>query len=109
MAGETPNHSTRVAIISACVSFFLSVVFAAFIVGQRTGKVLDLEKWRHEIAPKIERMDSVGSLAFEHWKLAHDKESDRWKEAHNREHHQLEDRVKTLENEMKELNRKIDP
>lgn len=106
---EGANHSTRVAIISACVSFFLSVVVAAFIIGQRTGKVLELEKWKNEIAPIISRMDSVGSLAFDHWKQAHDKESDRWKEAHRREHDQLEARIKTLESEMKDLNKKIDP
>ncbi len=100
---EPANHSTRVAITCACISFFLSVVAAAFIVGQRTGKVLDLEKWRGDIAPKIERMDSVGSLSFEHWKLAHDKESDRWKEAHRREHDQEDARIRELEKEVKQL------
>ena len=83
---ESPNHSTRVAIISAGVSFVLSCIFAAYVIGQRTGKVADLEKWRELIAPKIERMDSVGSLSFEHWKASHDKESAEWKTAHRREH-----------------------
>jgi hypothetical protein len=103
---EDANHSTRVAIISACVSLALSVVFAAYIVGQRTGKVLDIEKWREQIAPKIERMDSVGSLSFEHWKTAHDKESDHWKAAHAHEHERVESRLKDLDNRVRELERK---
>jgi len=109
MADTPQNHSTRVAIISACVSFALSIVFAAYIVGQRTGKVLDLEKWRTEIAPKIERMDSVGTLSFEHWKTAHDKESDSWKAAHTKEHDRLDARFKDLEQHIRELQKKIDP
>lgn len=102
------RHSTRVAIISACVSLALSVVFAAYIVGQRTGKVLDIEKWRADISPKIERMDSVGSLAFDHWKASHDKESDQWKAAHAKEHERVEIRFRDIEKEIKELQRKAD-
>jgi hypothetical protein len=106
MNDEPQKHPTRVAIVSACVSFFLSAIFAAYIVGQRTGKVLDIEKWRGEIAPKVERMDSVGSLAFEHWKAAHDKESDQWKAAHAREHERTEARLRDIEKEIKDLQRR---
>ena len=68
------NHSTRVAIISALVSLGLSIVFAAYIVGQRTGKVLDIEKWRNDTAPRIERMDATGTLSFAHFKTNYDAE-----------------------------------
>jgi hypothetical protein len=106
---EPANHSTRVAIISACVSFALSIVFAAYIVGQRTGKVLDLEKWRTEIAPKIERMDSVGTLSFEHWKASHDKESDQWKAAHAKEHERVDARFRDFDDRIRQLEKKADP
>lgn len=64
---EDSSHSTRVAIISAAVSFFLSCVFAAYVVGQRTGKLLDVEKWRTESAPRIERMDAQGTLSQQYF------------------------------------------
>lgn len=99
-------NSTRVAIISACVSLALSVVFAAYIVGQRTGKVLELEKWKNEIAPTISRMDSIGSLSFEHWKAGHDRESDHWKQAHAKEHERVEQKLRDIEAEIKEINRR---
>lgn len=102
MSEPAPN-STRVAILSAIVSLALSVVFAAYIVGQRTGKVLELEKWKNEIAPTIHRMDSVGSLSFEHWKSGHDRESDSWKAAHAKEHARVDERLKDLEKEVKQL------
>ena len=103
---EDAKHSTRVAIISALVSLALSIIAAAFIVGQRTGKILDIEKWRENIAPKIERMDSVGSLAFDHWKASHDKESDQWKATHGHEHERVEAKLKELDNRVRELERK---
>ena len=63
MSNGNEKHSTRVAIISACVSLALSVVFAAYIVGQRTGKVLEIDSWKRETAPRIEKMDLEGSVA----------------------------------------------
>jgi hypothetical protein len=60
---DDSKHSTRVAIISALVSLALSVVFAAYIVGQRTGKVLEIDSWKKETAPRIEKMDLEGSVA----------------------------------------------
>jgi hypothetical protein len=66
---DPQKHSTRVAIISALVSLGLSIVFAAYIVGQRTGKVLDLNEWKGETAPRIERMDASGTISF---KLFHE-------------------------------------
>jgi hypothetical protein len=62
---DDSKHSTRVAIISALVSLGLSIVFAAYIVGQRTGKVLDIEKWKNETSPRIERMDRSGTTSFD--------------------------------------------
>jgi hypothetical protein len=74
MNGDPQKHSTRVAIVSALVSLVFSIVFAAYIVGQRTGKVLEIEKWKNETAPRIERMDRQGSISFDYFKTQYDKE-----------------------------------
>lgn len=89
------------------VSFIVGVVVAAFVLGRGIQKINAVAEWKAEVAPKIERMDSVGSLSFEHWKLAHDKESDRYKQAHEKEHALAADRIKTLEIEMREIQRRI--
>jgi hypothetical protein len=68
------KHSTRVAIASALVSLVFSIVFAAYIVGQRTGKVLEIDKWKQETAPRIERMDRQGTISFEHFLANYNKE-----------------------------------
>ena len=74
MADTEQKHSTRVAIISACVSLALSVVFAAYIVGQRTGKVLEIDSWKKETAPRIEKMDLEGSVATKNFIKIYDAE-----------------------------------
>ena len=58
-----------IAIISTILSFVVGVIFAAYILGQRTGKVLDLTDWKNETAPRIERMDASGTISF---KLFHE-------------------------------------
>lgn len=89
---DDSKHSTRVAIISGLVSLVLSIVFAAYIVGQRTGKVLVLEKWQNETAPRIERMDRQGTVSFEYF-LTHYKEEQGKQYA----------RLKALEDEVRHL------
>jgi hypothetical protein len=74
MNDNPQRHSTRVAIASALISLVLSIVFAAYIVGQRTGKVLEIEKWKNETAPRIERMDRQGSISFDYFKQQYEKE-----------------------------------
>jgi hypothetical protein len=58
-----------IAIGSTILSFLVGVIFAAYILGQRTGKVLDLNEWKSETAPRIERMDASGTISF---KLFHE-------------------------------------
>src|SRR5580765_1743471 len=71
MADEQ-RHSTRVAIVSALVSLVLSIVFAAYIVGQRTGKVLEIDRWKEHTAPRIEKMDLEGSVATKNFVKTYD-------------------------------------
>jgi hypothetical protein len=67
-------HPTRVAIISAAISFFLSCVFAAYVVGQRTGVVLEIQRWKNDTAPRIEKMDLEGSVATKNFIATYEKE-----------------------------------
>jgi hypothetical protein len=72
MMNESGKHSTRVAIVSALVSLVLSIVFAAYIVGQRTGKVLEIDRWKTDTAPRIEKMDLEGSVATKNFVKIYD-------------------------------------
>jgi hypothetical protein len=54
-----------IAIVSGLLSFVAAVIFGAYVLGQRTGKVLDLQEWKNETVPRLERMDSKGTLSFE--------------------------------------------
>jgi hypothetical protein len=47
------------------LSFVGGVILAAYVVGQRTGKVGELVDWKTETVPRLERMDSKGTLSFE--------------------------------------------
>jgi len=71
MPDEQPKNGRAkwIAIGSTILSFVVGVVFAAYVLGQRTGKVLDLTDWKTETAPRIERMDSQGTTSF---KIFHD-------------------------------------
>jgi hypothetical protein len=82
-----------VAIASTGISFVVGVVFAAYVLGQRTGKVLDLTEWKSETAPRIERMDGQGTLSF---KLFHE-EYLRTQERQERKLDDLDRRVRELE------------
>jgi flagellar basal body-associated protein FliL len=73
MSDEQQHKNGRtakwIAIISTIVSLVVGIVFAAYVLGQRTGKVLDIAEWKAETAPRIERMDAVGTNSF---KFFHD-------------------------------------
>jgi hypothetical protein len=70
MPDEPKNGKGKwIAIGSTILSFVVGVIFAAYVLGQRTGKVLDLNEWKTETAPRIERMDAVGTNSF---KFFHD-------------------------------------
>jgi hypothetical protein len=44
------------------ISFIIGVVVAAFVLGRGIQKINEVSNWKTEIAPKIERMDSIDSL-----------------------------------------------
>ena len=78
--------------------FFIGVIVASFTFGSRIQKVNEIVEWKKQIDPKIERMDSSGSLSFGHWKEGYTKEQQR-----------NEERLKNLETDVKELQKQIDP
>jgi hypothetical protein len=63
--GNGNGKAKWIAIVSGLLSFVAAVIFAAYVLGQRTGKVLDLQEWKSETVPRLERMDSKGTLSFE--------------------------------------------
>jgi hypothetical protein len=105
---EKENKNGRgkwVAICTSVLSFLAAVIFGAYVLGQRTGKVLDLHDWKTETAPRIERMDAQGTVSF---KLFHDeylrtqerqeaKLLELEKEIHDKQIDDLKNRVQTLE------------
>jgi hypothetical protein len=95
MADGNGNGRKWITIGSAILSFAVAVIFATYILGQRTGKVLDLESWRNEAAPRIERMDGQGTLSF---KLFH--------EEYLRTQERQEKKLDDLDKRLRELERK---
>jgi hypothetical protein len=61
-------------------------------VGQRTGKISEVVDWKKETAPRIERMDSKGTISFELFHIQYDKEQA-----------QQYERIKDLEKEIKQI------
>jgi hypothetical protein len=67
MSDEPPPKNGRakwIAVASTILSFVVGIVFSAYVLGQRTGKVLDLTEWKAETVPRLERMDASGTLSF---------------------------------------------
>jgi len=56
------------------LSFIVGVIVATFILGRNSQKINDVVTWKAEIAPRIERMDSRGTLSFEHFHQSYVKE-----------------------------------
>jgi hypothetical protein len=92
---ESNNRHGWVGIWKPILSFFVGVIVASFTVGSARQKVRDLVAWKAEIAPKIERMDSVGSLSFDHFHKQYEKDQAR-----------IDDRLKELEREVRTLEKK---
>jgi hypothetical protein len=82
-----------------------SVAGFIYVVGQRTNKIVEVVDWKAETAPRIERMDSKGTLSFE---IFHDEylrtqsRQEEWlkkveRDIHDKEISDLKERILTLE------------
>ena len=76
------------------LSFVVGVIAAAFILGGARQRVNDVYQWKIEMAPRIERMDSKGTLSFE---LFHAE--------YMRTQARQEEKLKELEKEIRTLER----
>jgi hypothetical protein len=88
------ESSKWVGIWKPILSFFVGIIVASFTFGSRIQKVNDIVVWKNQIDPKIERMDSVGSLSFDHFHKQYEKDQAR-----------IDDHLKELDREMKALNK----
>jgi hypothetical protein len=74
------------------LSFVVGVVVASFVVGTARQKMSDMQKWKEETAPRIERMDRVGTTSF-----------DLFHQEYLRTQQRQEEKLKELEKEIKQL------
>ena len=80
------------------LTFAAGVIAAAFILGGARQKVVDVYNWKMEVAPKIERMDSRGTLSFE---LFHAE--------YMRNQARQDERIKELDGQVRDLERRVPP
>jgi hypothetical protein len=92
------SHNKWFGIGRYLLSFLAGVIVAAFTLGSAGQKVRDLVAWKAMIGPKIERMDSVGSLSFDHFHKSYEKEQAR-----------INERLQQLEKDVKDLEKRVDP
>jgi hypothetical protein len=91
------NHSAKhiwVNIAKQVLTFVVGVVTAAFVLGGARQRITELTSWKAETAPRIERMDSIGSLSFDHFHKQYEKDQTR-----------IDDRLKDLEKEIRTIER----
>jgi hypothetical protein len=89
------TKSTVTGIVKTAASFALGVVAAAFFLGGREAKINDVAQWKQETAPRIERMDNIGSHSFEYFQKEYEKTQSR-----------QEKKLEELEKDIRELQRK---
>lgn len=80
------------------LTFAAGVIAAAFILGGARQKVVDVYNWKMEVAPRIERMDSQGSLSFHHF---HDE--------YMRNQARQDEKIKELDRQVRDLERRVPP
>ena len=91
--GQTSNHKTKwLAVIIPILSAAFAVVGFIYYIGQRGSKISEVVEWKKEMAPRIERMDSTGTISFSLFHAQYDKEQA-----------QQYERIKELEKEIRQL------
>lgn len=94
MAAQTNgNGKTKWLAISIPLLAAVTAVLGFFYgIGQRGGKITEVVDWKTETAPRIERMDSKGTISFELFHIQYDKEQA-----------QQYERIKDLEKEVRQI------
>jgi predicted ribosome quality control (RQC) complex YloA/Tae2 family protein len=83
-----------VGLARTAVSGVIAAIAVIFFFGGREAKINDLLSWKTETAPKIQRMDTTGTLSFE---LFH--------KEYERTQQRQEEKIKELEKEIRALER----
>jgi hypothetical protein len=92
------KHQWRFDIGKQILSFVAGIIVAAFILGRNSQKINDVVLWKSQVAPLIEHMNRSGTVSFEHFNASYAKDQAR-----------VDERLKLLETEMKDLQKRIDP
>ena len=91
--GKTSNHKTKwLAVIIPILSAAFAVVGFIYYIGQRGSKISEVVEWKKEMAPRIERIDSQGTISFTLFHVQYEKEQA-----------QQYERIKELEREIRQL------
>jgi hypothetical protein len=91
--GQSHPHSVWVNVGKQVLSFVVGVIAAAFILGRNSQRINDVVAWKAQIAPIIERMDSKGTLSFDHFHDTYDKQEIRTEKRLD----ELEKEIRTIE------------
>jgi hypothetical protein len=76
-------------------------------IGQRGGKITEVVDWKNETAPRIERMDGEGPVAFKLFHIQYDKEqAQQYERIKELEKAIYDDRIKDLKARIETLERK---
>lgn len=92
-AQENNGRHLWIGVGKQILSFAIGVIVAAFVLGTARQKVADLNKWKDDTAPRIERMDRDGTISFSHFHKEYEKQQTR----QDAERKDLEHRVRELE------------
>jgi hypothetical protein len=77
-----PNKDLWVGIGKQILSFVVGVIVAAFILGRNSQRINEMIEWKKDVtqryktdvAPRIERMDRQGSVSFDNFHRQYEKE-----------------------------------
>lgn len=102
------NGRTRWLVIAlpllAAIAGVLGFMYA---IGQRTSKIGEVVDWKSETAPRIERMDSKGTISFELFHTQYDKEQgQQYERIKELEKALYDERIKDLKSRIEALERK---
>jgi hypothetical protein len=78
----TTNKELWVGLGKQFITFIAGVIVAAFILGRNSQKINEMilwkqdvtNRWKTDVAPRIERMDRQGSISFENFYQQYEKE-----------------------------------
>ncbi len=77
-----PNKELWVGLGKQLITFVAGVIVASFILGKNSQKINEMilwkqevtQRWKSDVAPRIERMDRQGSISFENFQTQYEKE-----------------------------------